>query len=77
MTLEKLWKKQNLIRRRQKITNLTFSSIVKKVTAGAGTVTETGLPINEKTNSFRNTKFGIDIAFLIKMCKMPSSKTKD
>ena len=34
-------------------------------------------PINEKTNRFRNTKFGIQIAFSMKMCKMPSSKIKD
>ena len=33
-------------------------------------------PLNyEKTNSFRNTKFGIEIAYSIKMCKMPSSET--
>ena len=34
-------------------------------------------PINEKTNSFRNTKFGVQIAFSMKMCKMSSSKIKD
>ena len=39
--------------------------------------TENG-PLNyEKTNSFRNIKFGIQIAFSMKMCKMPSSKMKD
>ena len=57
-----------------------FLSILKKVTAAAAAtaaVTENGPPINEKTNSFRNTKFGTQIAFSMKMCKMPSSKIKD
>ena len=49
--------------------------ILKKVIAAA--VAEAGLTINEKTKSFRNTKFGIKIAFLMKMCKKPSPKTKD
>ena len=31
----------------------------------------------EKTNSFRNTKFSTQIAILMKMCKMSSSKIKD
>ena len=51
----------------------------KKVTVAA---TEAGPPINEKSSSFRNTKSGIPIVFfffffffLIKMCKMPPSKT--
>ena len=54
-----------------------FLSILKKVTAATAAVTENGPPKNEKTNSFRNTKFGIQIAFSMKMCKMPSSKIKD
>ena len=49
----------------------------KKVTAVTAAVTENRPPINEKTNSFRNTKFGTQIAFSMKMCKMPSSKVKD
>ena len=58
----------------------TYLSILKKVTAtaaaAAAAVTENG-PLNyEKTNSFRNTKFGIQIAFSMKMCKMPSSKIR-
>ena len=48
----------------------------KKVTAAAA-VTENGPQNYEKTNSFRDTKFGIQIAFLMKMCKMSSSKIKD
>ena len=46
----------------------------KKVTAAAA-VTENGPLINEKNYSFKNTKFGTQIAFLMKMCKTPSSKT--
>ena len=53
-----------------------YLSILKKVTVAAA-VTENGPPINEKTNSFRNTKFGTQIAFSMKMCKMPFSKIKD
>ena len=55
-------------------------SILKKVSAAAAAaaaVTENGPLKNEKTNSFRNTKFGIQIAFSIKMCKMASSKIRD
>ena len=55
-----------------------YLSILKKVTAAAAAdVTENEPRKNEKTNSFRNTKFGTQIAFSMKMCKMPSSKIKD
>ena len=48
----------------------------KKKVIAAAAVTENG-PLNyEKTNSFRNTKFGIQIAFSMNMCKMSSSKIK-
>ena len=49
----------------------------KKGTAAAAAVTENG-PLNyEKINSFRNTKFGTQIAFSMKKCKMLSSKIKN
>ena len=50
----------------------------KKVTAAAvaATVTENGPPKNEKTNSFGNTKFGIQIAFSTQMCQKPFFKDK-
>ena len=53
-----------------------YLSILKKLTSAAA-VTENGPPINAKTNSFKNTKFGIQIAFSMKMCKMPFSKIND
>ena len=49
-----------------------FLSILKKVTAATPATVATGPPINERTNSLRNAKLGIKIAFLIKMCKKPS-----
>ena len=42
---------------------MVFLSILKKVTAEAAAVTENGLPLNEKINSFRNTKFGTNYFF--------------
>ena len=56
----------------------SFSLFKKNVTdaAPAATVTENEPPINENTNSFRNTKFGTQSAFSMKMCKMPSSKVE-
>ena len=54
---------------------ISFFKKKKNVTAAA--VTENGPWTKEKTNSFRNTKFGIQIAFSMKMCKMPSSKIRD
>ena len=50
-----------------------YSKNVTTVAASAADVTENGPPKNEKTNSFRNTKFGIQIVFSMKMCKMPFS----
>ena len=41
-----------------------YLPILKKITAAtAAAVTENGPPISEKTNNFRNTKFGTQIAF--------------
>ena len=57
---------------------MSFSLCSKKkkkvaaaATAAATAVTENGPLINEKTISFRKTKFGAEIAFSMKMCKMP------
>ena len=49
-------------------------SILKKVTAAA--VAKAGPQKNEKTNSFKNIKFNIQIAFSVKMRRKPASKTK-
>ena len=64
--------------------SIYLSILKKKVTAGAAAATvakswdvDKQQQQQQKTNSFRNTKFGIQIAFSIKMCKMSSSKIKD
>ena len=54
-----------------------YVSLYSKKKVTAATVTENGLLKNKKTNSFRNTKFGTQIAYSMKMCKMSSSKIKD
>ena len=48
-------------------------SLYSKKKVIAAVAIATGTPLNEKNNSLRNTKFGIYIAFSIKMYKKPTS----
>ena len=59
------------------LSTLFYKKVTAAAIAAAATVIEFSPQINEKTHSFRTTKFGTQIAFSIKISKMPSSKTQD